>query len=183
MAVVVAALAGGVLHRLVFPRRAACLPLRRLRHHRHDPRCRHRLQRGRHRQPAASAGRSTSLFLTALLTVIGFSVQDKIVVFDRIRENSNILPPPGFRNAGQPLHRPDPAALDQHPADDRGIPPAGAGPVRRRHPAGICRHPAGRPVERNLFIHLHRRPHPRVVGKPANGRTGSASLPPHKPGR
>ncbi len=32
-----------------------------------------------------------SLFLTALLTVIGFSVQDKIVVFDRVRENSNIF--------------------------------------------------------------------------------------------
>jgi preprotein translocase subunit SecF len=32
-----------------------------------------------------------SLFLTALLTVIGFSMQDSIVVFDRIRENSNIL--------------------------------------------------------------------------------------------
>ncbi len=32
-----------------------------------------------------------SMFLTALLTVIGFSVQDKIVVFDRIRENSNIF--------------------------------------------------------------------------------------------
>lgn len=31
-----------------------------------------------------------ALFLTALLTVIGFSVQDKVVVFDRIRENSNI---------------------------------------------------------------------------------------------
>lgn len=31
-----------------------------------------------------------SLFLTAFLTVIGFSVQDKVVVFDRIRENSNI---------------------------------------------------------------------------------------------
>ena len=29
-----------------------------------------------------------ALFLTALLTVIGFSVQDTIVVFDRIRENS-----------------------------------------------------------------------------------------------
>jgi preprotein translocase SecF subunit len=29
-----------------------------------------------------------ALFLTAILTVIGFSVQDKIVVFDRIRENS-----------------------------------------------------------------------------------------------
>ena len=31
-----------------------------------------------------------SLFLTALLTVIGFSMQDTIVVFDHIRENSNI---------------------------------------------------------------------------------------------
>lgn len=32
-----------------------------------------------------------SLYLTAVLTVIGFSVQDKIVVFDRIRENSAIF--------------------------------------------------------------------------------------------
>lgn len=32
-----------------------------------------------------------ALFLTALLTVIGFSVQDKVVVFDRIRENATIL--------------------------------------------------------------------------------------------
>jgi preprotein translocase subunit SecF len=32
-----------------------------------------------------------SLFLTALLTVIGFSVQDKVVVFDRIRENSGLF--------------------------------------------------------------------------------------------
>lgn len=30
------------------------------------------------------------LFLTALLTVIGFSVQDTIVVFDRVRENASI---------------------------------------------------------------------------------------------
>ena len=31
-----------------------------------------------------------SLFLTALLTVIGFSVHDSIVVFDRIRENESL---------------------------------------------------------------------------------------------
>ena len=31
-----------------------------------------------------------ALFLTALLTVIGFSMQDTIVVFDRIRENTNL---------------------------------------------------------------------------------------------
>ena len=34
-------------------------------------------------------GATPPLFLTALLTVIGFSVHDTIVVFDRIRENSN----------------------------------------------------------------------------------------------
>lgn len=33
-----------------------------------------------------------SLFLTALLTVIGFSVHDTIVVFDRVRENLRKLP-------------------------------------------------------------------------------------------
>ncbi len=32
-----------------------------------------------------------ALFLTALLTVIGFSMQDSVVVFDRIRENSKAL--------------------------------------------------------------------------------------------
>lgn len=37
-----------------------------------------------------------SLFVTALLTVIGFSVHDTIVVFDRIRENS-------IRHAGEPF--------------------------------------------------------------------------------
>lgn len=33
-----------------------------------------------------------ALFLTAILTVIGFSVHDSIVVFDRIRENSGRMP-------------------------------------------------------------------------------------------
>ena len=32
-----------------------------------------------------------ALFVTALLTVIGFSVHDTIVVFDRIRENMRFL--------------------------------------------------------------------------------------------
>jgi len=39
-----------------------------------------------------------SLFLTALLTVIGFSVQDKVVVFDRIRENTGIYRRLSFEN-------------------------------------------------------------------------------------
>lgn len=39
-----------------------------------------------------------ALFVTAMLTVIGFSVHDTIVVFDRIRENKN-------RHAGEPFDR------------------------------------------------------------------------------
>ena len=37
-----------------------------------------------------------ALFVTAMLTVIGFSVHDTIVVFDRIRENR-------ARHAGEPF--------------------------------------------------------------------------------
>jgi preprotein translocase subunit SecF len=39
-----------------------------------------------------------SLFVTAMLTVIGFSVHDTIVVYDRIRENR-------ARHAGEPFDR------------------------------------------------------------------------------
>jgi preprotein translocase subunit SecF len=39
-----------------------------------------------------------SLFVTAMLTIIGFSVHDTIVVFDRIRENRS-------RHAGEPFPR------------------------------------------------------------------------------
>jgi preprotein translocase subunit SecF len=39
-----------------------------------------------------------ALFLTAVLTVIGFSVHDTIVVFDRVRENA-------FRLRGQPFEQ------------------------------------------------------------------------------
>ena len=37
--------------------------------------------------PGSQLGQVDSLFLTAVLTVIGFSVHDTIVIFDRIREN------------------------------------------------------------------------------------------------
>ena len=37
-----------------------------------------------------------ALFVTAMLTVIGFSVHDTIVVFDRVRENK-------ARHAGEPF--------------------------------------------------------------------------------
>jgi preprotein translocase subunit SecF len=42
--------------------------------------------------------RVDALFITALLTVIGFSVHDTIVVFDRIRENLALSPNDSFES-------------------------------------------------------------------------------------
>ena len=52
-----------------------------------------------------------ALFLTALLTVIGFSVQDTIVVFDRIRENT--------RRRGTKISRPSSIARCWRPCTAR----------------------------------------------------------------
>ncbi len=58
-------------------------------HHRHAARRRRGGRRGGH--PGAFFGVAGGRpLLTALLTVIGFSVHDSIVVFDRIRENANV---------------------------------------------------------------------------------------------
>ena len=58
-----------------------------------------------------------ALFVTAMLTVIGFSVHDTIVVFDRIRENR-------VRHAGEPFDQivnhsilQTDRPVDQHVAD------------------------------------------------------------------
>ena len=67
-----------------------------------------------------------SLFVTAMLTVIGFSVHDTIVVFDRIRENR-------ARHAGEPFDR-DRQPLD--PADARPL--DHDQPDRRDHAARRC---------------------------------------------
>ena len=50
-----------------------------------------------------------ALFLTALLTVVGYSVQDTIVVFDRIRENA-------ARHRGEPFSRQPPVSRRSVPA-------------------------------------------------------------------
>jgi hypothetical protein len=95
-----------------------------------------------------------SLFLTALLTVIGFSMQDTIVVFDRVRENTNIYRRLDFETL-----------VNQYPINDGGIPALGACYVWRCDPTGVFHCIAGRPDERYLFIYFHRRAHPGALGK------------------
>ena len=72
-----------------------------------------------------------ALFVTAMLTVIGFSVHDTIVVFDRRPRE----PRPSLRRAvrrhREPQHPADRRPVHQH-LPDRGLHAAGAVPVRRR---------------------------------------------------
>ena len=118
-----------------------------------------------------------SLYLTALLTVIGFSVQDKIVVFDRIRENSRYLPQTGLRKTCQPFDRANSAAFDQHPVDDSGILPAVPRSFRRRYFARIRSDPAGRTAQRYIFFNFHRSSAAGGLGKER-----MENLVPQKPG-
>ena len=102
-----------------------------------------------------------ALFVTAMLTVIGFSVHDTIVVFDRIRENK-------ARHAGravprdrQPLDPADLRPLD-HDQPDRGADAARAVPVRRGRDQRLRPGPADRDRLRDVLVDLR--------GQPAAGR-------------
>ncbi len=102
-----------------------------------------------------------SLFITAMLTIIGFSVHDTIVVFDRIRENVSRGMHSGYRptlaeavNASlnqtlgalaEHLDHPVPGDLSAHPAG-------------RRHDPGLPDHDAHRPDLRYVQLDLHRGP-------------------------
>ena len=56
----------------------------------------------------ALAGKEISLtVIAAILTLVGYSMNDTIVVFDRIRENLRISRREQFDGSGQPQHQPD----------------------------------------------------------------------------
>ena len=77
-----------------------------------------------------------TMFLIALLTVIGYSVNDTIVVFDRIRENVTVHPNRELSRGGQPEHLGDDRAVAEHQLDAAGY-AARAVPVRRIDDQGV----------------------------------------------
>jgi preprotein translocase subunit SecF len=103
------------------------------------------------------------LFVTALLTILAFSVHDKIVIFDRIREN--LLKRRELRRAGESQHCPDAAALDQHPADP-ALYAHGPAALRRRIDQQLRDRAADRPGQRHLLLDLHRPTAPGHLGAP-----------------
>ena len=106
-----------------------------------------------------------ALFLTALLTVIGFSVQDKVVVFDRIRENTNIFRRLEYEtlvnhSIVQTLQR----SINTQLMTVEFLLLC-AGPLRRGHTSGVCCHSARWALQRNVLLHFYRRAHSCIVGK------------------
>ena len=118
--------------------------------------------------PSAStpspASRSRPATVTGLLTILGFSLYDTVVVFDKVRENTKNLrdEPDDVRPGREPRGQPDAGPLDQHL--DRRADPGRRDPLRRRGPARLrlAEGPGARAVRRHgrrcLLLDLHRDP-------------------------
>ena len=57
--------------------------------------------------------------VAAILTVIGYSLNDTIIIFDRVRENLKKAAQGAALRRAQPLDQRDAAALDPDARDDR----------------------------------------------------------------
>ncbi len=96
-----------------------------------------------------------ALFLTAVLTVIGFSVQDTIVVFDRIRENYPEVPRRNLHPDRRSQPGRDAASLAGHTVE-RLVRDGSAAHLRRLHDAAVHRRDVLRPHQRYLLLDLQR---------------------------
>ena len=102
------------------------------------------------------AGYDLSLNVTAaLLTVIGYSVNDTIVIFDRVRENMKAMRGELADCRGQSQRESDVVTNVHHCRHDASLRPL-AVPVRRRGPARFRLRHAGGHRERHLFHGVHR---------------------------
>ena len=94
--------------------------------------------------------------IAALLTILGYSLNDTVVIYDRIREMLRRYKKMPMPAAAQRIDQLDAVALDHHPRHgDAGA--AGAAAVRRpRHPQLHRRDDVRRGAGRHLHLDLHR---------------------------
>ncbi len=102
----------------------------------------------------------TTATVAAVLTVLGYSIYDTIIIFDRIRENIPLMKRAPFRVDRERLALGDDPALagdDLHHARADRLALA----LRRRHAQGLRVRAARRHRRRRLLVDLHRRAAPR----------------------
>ncbi len=115
-----------------------------------------------------------TLFITAMLTIVGFSVHDTIVVFDRVRENVSRAEAAGYeprlmdavnaslnQTLGRSLEHLDYGRSDPDRADS----------ARRLDDSRLPRDHADWSRFRYLQLDLHREPGPRLMGRRRPHRT------------
>ena len=98
--------------------------------------------------------------IAALLTILGYSLNDTVVIYDRIREMLRRYKKMPMPQLLERIHQFDAVALDHHPRHgDAGL--AGAAAVRRpRDPQLHGGHDVRRGAGRHLHLDLHRRADP-----------------------
>ena len=97
----------------------------------------------------------SSATVAAVLTVLGYSLYDTIIIFDRVRENEAAPAQAHVRRDRQHLAVGDADALAEHVAD-HAAPDPDAVPVRRRDAQGLRVRAADRHRLRRLLVVLHR---------------------------
>ena len=94
--------------------------------------------------------------IAAILTITGYSINDTIVIFDRVRENMRGMRRDSLDADRQRLGQPDARPHDHH--GRHGAPQRpGAVSVRRRGAARLRVHDARRHRHRHVLERLHRR--------------------------
>ena len=95
--------------------------------------------------------------IAALLTILGYSLNDTVVIYDRIREMLRRYKKNADAGTAQRIDQLDAVALDHHPRHRVAV-AAGAAPVRRPgHPQLHRDHDVRRGAGRHLYLGLHRR--------------------------
>ena len=136
---------------------------------------------------AVSGRQFNATVVAAVLTIIGFSLNDKIVIFDRIRENLKLGARGSFREViNQALNQTLSRTIIT--SGTVFLATAVAVRLRRRRHQRLCLHVPCRHHHRHLFEHLHRQragpvvaqgrtpEHRRVAGDHAAGRGAGQGL-------
>ena len=109
---------------------------------------------------AISGREVTAATVAAILTILGYSVYDTIIVFDRVRENMRLMPRASIAHDRQRLGLGGAAAVDRH-LDDHAAPDRRALHLRRRDAAGLRLRDHRRDHRRRRLDDLHRDAAPR----------------------
>ena len=111
--------------------------------------------------------------VAAVLTMVGYSLNDTIIIFDRVRENLKKHKKDSLRADPQPLDQRDPAAQRADPRH-HAVVAARADHLRRRGDPAVRPGHVLRRLHRNVLLDLHRLAGPdgdrEAVARPARPR-------------